>query len=103
MMTLEEKEKELIREIDFFNANVSWWSDEVSKASKKLKQLENSFAPDPEEMDKIVAKLTYLAGKARTEQKTALLIERKIYKLNLERDLEFIQGTPKQSPKKKKH
>lgn len=93
-MTLEEREQDLIREIDFFNNNVLWWTNEFSRVSDKIMFLEKKGfeAGSNEEMDGLISKITYLAGKARTEQKTASLIENKLKKLQLMKELAFIQG-----------
>lgn len=104
-MTLEEKEQNLIEEIDFFNKNAFWWGQEFERVSQQINQLENSqnnqFGAVPnEEMDKLIASLTYLAGKANTEKKTATMIEKKLNRLRLEKELEFIQGNFEISKKK---
>ncbi len=94
-MTLEEKEQNLIEEIDFFNRNAFWWGSEVERVNQRIFQLENSSqfnAVPSEEMEKLIAAMTYLAGKANTEKKAAAEIEKKLNKLRLEKELEFIQG-----------
>ncbi len=93
-MILEEYEQDLIQEIDFFNNNVLWWTNEFSRVSNQIMNLENRGfeAGSNEEMDNLVSKLTYLAGKARTEHKTAFLINKKLKKLQLMKELAFIQG-----------
>lgn len=104
MITLEEKEQNLIEEVDFFNRNVRWWEAEIDKVTQRLMKLELSHnfdcPSDSEERDKLVAQFTYLAAKANTEHKAASSIENKIRKLNLEKELQFIQGDFEDSKKK---
>src|SRR3990167_538130 len=97
MMTLEEKERKLIEDINLFNYNIEWWESEIKKTNKELNKLQkdNLLGLQDEEINKLVAKLTYLAGKARTEQKASRNIEKNIYRLQLEKDLEMIQGNHK--------
>lgn len=108
LMTLEEKEKQLVEEIAFFNQNIAWWGKEVDRVNTQISNLKKKFGEDYESelMDKLVASLTYLAGKAKVEQHTASIIEKKINKLHLEKQLDFIQGDfliqkPKRNKKRK--
>ena len=103
-MTTNEKEKLLIEEIEFFNKAVQWWSNEFDKVNNEIIRLEKSGFPFGSEskMNKLVATITYLAGKAKTEKRVALDIESKLNKLRLMRDLEFIQGDFNIKKKKKK-
>lgn len=103
-MILEEYERDLIEEIDFFNNNVLWWTNEFSHVSNQIMNLEKRGfeAGSNEEMDSLISKITYLAGKARTEQKTSLLIEKKLNKFKLMKELAFIQGGPEPPVKRRK-
>lgn len=103
-MTLEEKERNLIQEINFFNQSIEWWGIEFEKVNEALCQMEKN---DPlgirqKEMEKLVARMVYLLGKAKVEQKTADNIDKKLYKLSLSKDLEEIQGNFTHSKRKKK-
>ena len=103
-MTIDEQEQELIEEIDFFNHNVLWWSNEFARVSNLITKIErnNYEGPSDGEMDQLVAQITYLAGKANTEKKTATQIENKVKKLNLRKELLFIQGEPDDAKKRKR-
>lgn len=102
-MTIEDEEKQLIEEIEFFNKAVMWWSSEFERADKELKRLQRKhfIGVTSEQVDLLVEKLKYLAGKAKVEQKTAENIDIKIYKLNLKKELRLIQGDFPTSKKKK--
>lgn len=103
-MILEEYEQDLIQEIDFFNNNVLWWTNEFSRVSNQIMNLEKRGfeVGSNEEMDHLTSKLTYLAGKARTEHKTAFSIEKKLKKLQLMKELAFIQDDPPNLPAKRR-
>lgn len=103
-MDLEEKERQLIQEIEFFNKNVEWWNAECMRVSNAVAKLEKEdyLGLRQEEKDKLVAQLSYLIGKTRTEQKTAQEIDRKLYKLSLYKELHDIQGDFKIGKSKKK-
>lgn len=103
-MTIEEKERDLIEEVNFFNQNTQWWEMEINKVTHRLMRLElNNFqSSDLEERDKLIAQFTYLTSKAKTEKRAAKSIENKIRKLRLERELQIIQGDSEISTKKKK-
>lgn len=101
-MTLEEKEQQLIQEINFFNHNIEWWSNEFAKVNIELERAQNedSLGINQRKIDKLMAKMTYLAGKVKVEQKTAEEIDKKLYKLNLAQELAEIQDDFSQSKKK---
>lgn len=103
-MTIDEQERNLIGEIDFFNHNICWWNNEFVRVSNEINKIENNnfIGSSTEELDKLVATLTYLAGKANTERKTAASIENKIYKLRLSKELQFIQGDSGEKKGRKK-
>lgn len=103
-MILKEYENDLIREIDFFNNNTLWWTNEFSRVSEQIMNLERKGfeVGSNEEMDNLVSKLTYLAGKVRTERRTAFLIEKKMKKLQLMKELAFIQDDPETFTKHRK-
>lgn len=92
--TIDEKERLLIEEIDFFNQNVLWWTNEVTKVSREIEKLESQGLAyqDEAKLEKLVASMNYLAGKARIEKIAASNIESKLNKLRLMKELDFIQG-----------
>ena len=91
--TLKDEEKELIEEVDFFNRNYEWWSNEFERVSRKLVLIEAGKLTVPEaERDNLVSTFTYLTSKVRTEKQASEIIEKKIYKFHLKRDLHMIQG-----------
>ena len=90
-MTLNEKEQNLIEEIDFFSKNVLWWEAEIEKVTQKLMRFElTDNIALPEERDKLIAQFTYLTSKARVEKIAAGSIENKLRKLRLEKELVII-------------
>ena len=105
MMTLLDKERELIREIDFFNRNLIWWMREFDRVNKRMCQIEQEhyINTNGEEIDGLMARLAYLAGKAKVEQQTAFEIEKKLYKLNLQKQLFMIQGDLNYVKPRRKH
>lgn len=91
--TLRDEEKNLIEEVDFFNRNYEWWSNEFERVSRKLALIEAGKLIVPEaEMNNLVSTFTYLTAKVQTEKRASEFIEKKIYKFRLKRDLHMIQG-----------
>lgn len=104
MMTLQEKELQLIQEINFFNHNMEWWKIEFEKTNEAICRLErgDTLGIKQKEMEKLVARMGYLIGKAKIEQKTAHEIDKKLFKLSLEKDLFEIQTDFKKSKNRNK-
>ena len=100
-MTIEETEFKLIQEIDVFNKNIEWWSSEFEKTSVELQKAQesDSLGINQKKIDKLVAKMNYLVGKSKVEQKCSENIDRKLYNLFLSKELLQIQGTFEHSRK----
>ena len=72
-MTIEEKEQQLIQEINFFNHNMGWWESEFEKVNNELCQIEQK---DPlglkqKQREKLISKIKYLMAKASIEQRVS--------------------------------
>ena len=104
-MTIEEKEQQLIQEINFFNHNMGWWESEFEKVNNELNQIEQK---DPlglkqKQREKLIARIKYLMAKANVEQKVSFEIDKKLYKLSLAKELNEIQGNFKNTKSKKNY
>ncbi len=97
---IEDKERDLYVDMDFFNHNIEWWSNEFNRVSLKLQEYESKgfIGVSEKETDRLVRSMQYLAGKGRIESKTAESIDKRLYKINLMRDLLMIQGDLNHSP-----
>ena len=102
---LDEEEQKLITEMDFFNHNVEWWSNEFNRVTQKLQDYERRrFEGVSEtETDNLVLAMQYLVGKTEVERKTAENIDKRLHKLALARELVFIQGNYNHDPGCHKH
>ena len=104
-MTIEEKERQLVQEIDFFNHNIEWWTSEFQKVNDALCKMEKE---DPlglkqKETEKLLSRMKYLMGKANTEQRISFEIDKKLFKLGLEKELIEIQSDFRKSKKNKNY
>ena len=100
LKNIEEIEREIYLEMDFFNYNIEWWSSEFNRVSNKLQEYERrGFAGVSEkETDHLVRSMYYLSAKGKVEQKVAESIDNKLRKLKLRRELLMIQGDYNHNP-----